>query len=150
MKIRLEVSEERYGELSRELSALGIELDDGAPLVLRERDSYADVLTVRCAATGERVRLPASDIISAEALGHDVEVYSVQGKFLALSRLYQIQAQLDPERFMRVSNSVIVARAHIVRVSPALSMKFTLTLSDGRKADVTRSYYYAFKEYMGF
>ena len=40
-------------------------------------------------------------------------------------------------------------RAAIVRISPALSMKFTLTLSDKRRVDVTRSYYYTFKEYMG-
>ena len=53
------------------------------------------------------------------------------------------------EKFLRVSNSVIVARAAIVRISPALSMKFTLTLSDKRRVDVTRSYYYTFKEYMG-
>lgn len=149
MKIRLEVGAGRYEQLSQELRAHGIEVDDDATLVLRERDRYADTLTVRERHTGERVRVPVEEIITVESTGHDVEVYAAHGKYLALSRLYQMQPQLDPERFMRVSNSVIVARAHIVRISPALSMKFTLTLSDGRRVDVTRSYYYAFKEYMG-
>ena len=149
MKIKLEVSEARCDALARELAALGIDIDDDAPLVLRERDAYADTLIVRDAATNERVRLPVSDIISAEAFGHDVEIFALSGKYIALSRLYRLQAELDPGRFLRISNSVIVARAHIMRISPALSMKFTLTLSDKRRVDVTRSYYYAFKEYMG-
>lgn len=149
MKIKLEVSHARYEALAQELAALGIDIDDDAPLVLRERNAYPDTLTVRDAATNERVRLPVDDIITAEAFGHDVEVFTLSGKYLALSRLYQLQAELDPERFLRISNSVIVARAHIVRISPALSMKFTLTLSDKRRVDVTRSYYYTFKEYIG-
>lgn len=149
MKIKLEVSDARCEALERELTALGIDIDDDALLVLRERNAYPDALTVRDAATNERVRLPVGDIITAEAFGHDVEVFATGGKYLALSRLYQLQAKLDPERFLRISNSVIVARAHILRISPALSMKFTLTLSDKRRVDVTRSYYYTFKEYMG-
>ena len=149
MKIKLEVSAARCEALERELTALGIDIDDDAPLVLRERNAYPDILTVRDAATNERVRLPVCDIITAEAFGHDVEVFTSSGRYLALSRLYQLQAELDPERFLRISNSVIVARAHIQRISPALSMKFTLTLSDKRRVDVTRSFYYTFKEYMG-
>ena len=56
---------------------------------------------------------------------------------------------LDPEKLLRVSNSVIVAREKIRKISPSLSMKFVLTMSDGRGAVVTRSYYYIFREAMG-
>lgn len=149
MKVRLEVSEERYDAVASELAARGIELDDDAPLVLRERDRFADTLLVRDTETGERVLLATDDIITVESFGHDVEVHTAGSKYLALSRLYVLQSELGPEKFLRISNSVIVARAHIVRISPALSMKFTLTLSDKRRVDVTRSYYYTFKEYMG-
>ncbi len=38
MKIRLEVGAGRYEQLSQELRAHGIEVDDNATLVLRERD----------------------------------------------------------------------------------------------------------------
>ena len=148
MKVKLEVSAGSRPQLERELAALGIELDDDAPYVLRERGHFADALLVR-GAGGGRVRVPVEDIISVESFGHDAEVNTAGGKYLALSRLYVLQSELDPERFIRISNSVIVSRAHILRISPALSMKFTLTLSDKRRVDVTRSYYYAFKEYMG-
>ncbi len=149
MKLRLEVSGENYEALAEELTARGIELDEDAPYVLTERGRFAGSLLLRDSETNERVMLPVAGIISVEAFGHSVEVRSAHGVFLSNEPLYRLQARLDPEKFLRVSNSVIVARAAIVRISPALSMKFTLTLSDKRRVDVTRSYYYTFKEYMG-
>jgi DNA-binding LytR/AlgR family response regulator len=42
-----------------------------------------------------------------------------------------------------------VAVHHIKSIRPALTQKFLLTLSDGSKVDVTRTYYYIFKEFLG-
>ena len=42
---------------------------------------------------------------------------------------------------------MIIARRHVKKIRPALSMKFILTLSDGTVVDVTRSYYSAFREF---
>ena len=63
--------------------------------------------------------------------------------------LYRLTARLDPEAFLRISHSVVIARSKVVRIAPTLSMKFILTLRDGRTVDVTRSYYYIFKETFG-
>ena len=150
MKVRLEVRRERRQALELELEALGIAVDDEADLVLSEAGAFADTLLVRDRASGERVVLAAEDIVTIEAFGHAVEVYAVGGAvYRAQERLYQLERRLDPEKFLRVSNSVIAARARIRRIAPALSMKFTLTMSDGRRVDVTRSYYYGFKAALG-
>ena len=67
----------------------------------------------------------------------------------AMDRLYKIFNQLDPEKFLRISNSVVISRRSVVKITPTLSMKFILTMSDGKNVDVTRSYYYIFKENFG-
>ena len=150
MKVRLEVRRERRQALELELEALGIAVDDEADLVLSEAGAFADTLLVRDRAPGVGVVLAAEDIVTIEAFGHAVEVYAAGGAvYRAQERLYQLERRLDPEKFLRVSNSVIAARARIRRIAPALSMKFTLTMSDGRRVDVTRSYYYGFKAALG-
>ena len=149
LKIKLSVSMERYQEIHSELLALGIEIDENSDLVLLESGRYIDTLVVKDVQTTELVRLPVGEIVSVEAFGHSIEVFAQGASYQARERLYKIEAMLDPEKFLRVSNSVIVAREKIRKISPSLSMKFVLTMSDGRSAVVTRSYYYIFREAMG-
>ena len=84
-----------------------------------------------------------------ESFGHEVIAHSGGGEYRINERLRRLEEMLDPKRFLRVSNSVIVAVTEIKSVRPALSQKFTLTMSDGSKVDVTRTYYYIFKEHFG-
>ena len=149
MKLKLSISQERYHAVKAALLEHGIEIDDNADLVLREADRFLDTLMVKSPADSQRICLPVDEIISAESFGHTIEVYAKSGRYQARERLYQLERQLDPQRFLRVSNSVIVARSQIQRITPTLSMKFLLTMADGRTVTVTRSYYYIFKEYFG-
>ena len=64
-------------------------------------------------------------------------------------RVYELEKKLPDELFIRISNSVIINRNAIKRVTPALSQKFYLTLKNGDKVDVTRTYYCRFKDYYG-
>lgn len=64
-------------------------------------------------------------------------------------RLWQLEKSLNPAHFIRISNSVIIAREHIKGIKTALSQKFIVLLSNGTKVDVTRSYYYIFKSKLG-
>ena len=81
-----------------------------------------------------------------ESYGHTVEVVTSEETYLTSDRLYQLVNALDPEKFIRVSNSVIISKRKIKQIRPSLSMKFVLTMENDRKIDVTRSYYTNFKE----
>lgn len=149
MKVKLSVSQEHYEEIKTALLEHGIEIDENADLVLSESSRYIDHLIVKDLKTAERVCLSVNEIISIEAFGHSVEVYIQDGSYQSKERLYKIENLLDPDKFLRVSNSVIIARDKIKKISPTLSMKFILTMNDGRNIVVTRSYYYIFRESFG-
>ena len=63
--------------------------------------------------------------------------------------MYELESLLDPNKFLRVSKSVIIARKHVKKIRPSLSMKYILTMSDGTLVDVTRSYYSDFRRFFG-
>lgn len=149
MKVRLAVSPERYEPLRAQLGAHGIEVDDSAELVLSEMGRFAETLAVRERAGGVRALLPVEEIVSIETLGREVVVYARGRCWQTGERLYRLAARLDPDRFLRVSQSTVVNRAAVREITPTLFMRFILTLSDGRRVDVTRTYYYLFKESFG-
>lgn len=149
MRMKLAVSRERYDEVKAELERRGIIIDDQAPLVLCEASRFADSLIVKDPQQNSRRVLPVEEIVLIETYGHTVEVHTQTAAYQASERLYQIAAQLDPADFLRISHSVMIAKRHVRQISPTLSMKFRLTMSNGRIVDVTRSYYYIFKEAFG-
>lgn len=149
MKVKLLVSHEKYEGIKKVLTEAGIEIDDNAELILCENNHFTDTLVVKAPHSNEKILLSVNDIISIESFGHTVEVYTENNTYIALERLYQIVNILNPDCFLRISNSVIIAKNKVRRISPKLSMKFILTMNNGRNVDVTRSYYYIFKDYFG-
>ena len=93
--------------------------------------------------------LSSDDIVYIESFGHSIEVHTQDNTYQALDRLYKIYNMLDPNKFLRISNSVIIAKNKVKMISPTLTRKFILTMANGRTVDVTRSYYYLFKESFG-
>lgn len=149
MKIKLAVSRERYPELKTMLEQCGFEIDDDADFVLSECNRFIDTLAVRNTVSNERVLLPVEDIIYIETYGHTVEVHTSEKSYPAFDRLYKIYSMLDPNKFLRISNSVVIAKDKVKQIGTTLSMKFILTMTNGKKVDVTRNYYYIFKESFG-
>lgn len=149
MEIKLAVSNERYEEIKNALLDRGITVSDSAELVLYEADRYTDNLIVKGQEDSARYVVPASEIIIIESFGHTVEVHTKSGTYRSCDRLYQLAHLLDPDKFLRISNSVIIAKDKVKQITPSLSMKFSLTMENGKKVDVTRSYYYIFKEAFG-
>lgn len=147
MKVKLIASDASFDALAQELLAHGIEIDNDAPLILQQADVRPEHLM--CRQGSEFFRIAVSDMIYIESLAHDILVHTSGGIYKANERLWQLEQQLSPHDFLRISNSVIVAKTHIKSIKPALSQKFILTLSDGSKVDVTRTYYHAFRDAMG-
>lgn len=147
MKIKLIVSDDRYDEIKGFLMNHNIEIDDNADLVLSECNRFTNILSVKESNSDEIVLLPVSDIVFIETFGRAVVVHTNDHIYHATDRLYKICSLLDPEQFIRISNSVVIAKDKVQRITPSLFMKFILTMSDGTNVDVTRSYYYIFKEH---
>lgn len=149
MKIKLAVSDESYEEIKACLEIKGIEIDNNAALLLTETDKYINHLTVKNAENSSKLYISVEDIIYMESFGHTVEVHTAEGTYISGERLYQLCGILNPQTFVRISNSVIIARSKVKEIIPAFSMKFTLKMTNGDKVYVTRSYYNIFKEYFG-
>lgn len=148
MRIKLAVSDEQYEQLRTYLTSCGIEIDDDAPFVLTEANRYVDHLTVKNQ-EGQKCHIATTDIMYVESFGHNIEVHERDGVYQAMEPLYQLCDILDPCIFCRISNSVIINKKFVTKISPGFSRRFTLSMRDGARVDVTRSYYEAFKEFLG-
>lgn len=148
MKIQLQLSSDKIEKVQSELLSLGVEIDPDAELVLSERNEYADMLYGK-SGDGFSV-VPTDNILYIESYGHDILIHTGEETFGCGQPLCKLQSLLCPDAFMRISNSVIVARSSIKNIGVSFQRKFSLTLKNGSRVDVTRSYYYKFKEWMGF
>ena len=145
LNIRLNVSDEHYEEIEQKLLAAGFVIDDDAEFVLTEQGRFTGHLSVKTK-EGEKLKLAIEEIVYIESLGHEVLVHGADGTcYYAYDRLYQLCAVLDNTKFLRVSNCAIIAKAHVKKIKPSISMKFVLVMSDGALVDVTRSYYNNFR-----
>lgn len=147
MKVKLMVSEEHYQQIASELQKSGIEIDENAELILTEHNTYASYLIGRY--NNELYRLKTSEISHIESFSHDVIAYTDQGQYKIAERLKTLCCILDPSDFIRISNSVIISANHVQSIKPDFTQKFIVTMSNGAKVDVTRSYYYIFKSFFG-
>ncbi|HBZ52171.1 MAG TPA: LytTR family transcriptional regulator [Eubacterium sp.] len=147
MKIKLMVSEAHYSDIARELITKGFEIDDGADLIISEKNVYAERIIGR---RGDEIfRLKTSEISHVESFAHDIVAHCDGTEYKISERLRRLEEILDPKEFIRISNSVIVSANHIKSIKPTLGQKFILTMSDDSKTIVTRTYYYIFKEFIG-
>ena len=147
MKIRLNIPASQYEEVKNDLEKHGIEVSDDAPLVLSSVSGYSDWLEVR--QDKDHLHIPVNEVIYIESFGHDVLVHTKDGIFNSSERLSYLEKTLDPSLFLRISNSVIIARKQVKKIRAAFTRKFTLTLSNGSEVDVTRTYYDIFRKEYG-
>ena len=146
MKIRINVSEENYNLVKDYLARHGVEISEDAEYVITESSKFPEFLTVRDEKK-ERMRLSVDEVIYIEAFGKDIEIHTERGNYYSTDRMYQLENNLDPQEFLRVSKSVIISKKHVKKIRASLSMKYVLTLTNGTLVDVTRSYYSEFRRF---
>ncbi|MBE6849988.1 MAG: LytTR family transcriptional regulator [Ruminococcus sp.] len=147
MEIKLSVSEERYTQIEQLLLEKGFTISDTADFILQERQKGTAFLNA--IQNGEVCRIRTEEIIFIESFGKSIVLHTMDGEYELSERLKELEVMLDAERFMRISNSVIIAKNSVAKIKPTFSMKFILTLKNGTQVDVTRSYYYKFREAYG-
>lgn len=147
MRIKLRLNKITMASIQGELVEKGIEVSEEAKLILTEEGYIGDSLECKDAEGVAYVN--TEDICYMESIGHDVYVHTNEKQFKTRYRIYQLEGLLPPDRFIRISNSVIIKKNSIRHIKPALSSKFYLTLTNGDVVDVTRTYFYKFKDFYG-
>lgn len=103
------------------------------------RVTSAPTLTRLTVKTGEKVVVVAThDIDSIEAAGNYVAVRVGPDSHILRETLTALEAQLDPERFLRISRSAIVNLARITELHPMFKGEHILVLKNGRRLTMTR------------
>lgn len=149
MKVQLSVSDQFYSEIKEKLIAADFEIDDDGLFLFSEKERFASAMLVKNK-SGDKVQIQTDNIVFIESFGHSVVVHTVdKNEYTVSEQLYSVNTKLDDTKFIRVSNSVVIAKNHIMKIRAALSMKFILTMTNGELVDVTRSYYKTFKSFMG-
>jgi len=130
-----------------QLASLGIEEDGNAEYQITRRNTGVNYIQGKI--REQQFYVDVKDIVFIESLGHDVVIHTKGDSYNSRERLRYLETVLDGDVFLRISNSTIVNRKQIKRIEASVFQKFTLHMSDGSKTEVTRSYYYHFKEVFG-
>jgi two-component system LytT family response regulator len=131
-RVRARAASGRAEALAERLSSLL-----GAP-GLREPSMARERLLVR---VGEEMRvLRADEILWVEADGHYLRIQTAQERLLSRGGLAAMQAQLDPEWFVRIHRSTIVNFQHVRHLRPWFGGDYHVRMADGTDLKLSRTY----------
>lgn len=146
--------EERLARtLDRVRRRLGAPADEVARRVtallqaVQERRRYAPRLVVR---DGVRTRLiPVDRIVWIEAEGKQARVHLAGESHLATGGIGAVEAQLDPEQFVRVHRSAIVRIDQIQEIQPWFEGEYVLLMPGGAQITTSAAYRSRLRELLG-
>lgn len=148
MKVRLLVKKENETKYKTMLKNAGFEISEESDLTFQENGYKLEYIIAKDIYV-ETVLVYLDDILLIETHGNELKVYTINESFILKGTIEYYQNLLSLYSFKRISQSAITIKRAISKISPAINMKFTLKLKNGKSVDVTRSYYYDFKEYIG-
>jgi two-component system LytT family response regulator len=90
------------------------------------------------------------DVIRLEAAEDYVEIFTKAGKHLKQKPLSYFEAHLDPEQFIRVHRSSMVAIREISKLEAYSKDSYILILKDGTEVNVSKSGMKELKERLNF
>lgn len=89
---------------------------------------------------GRVVFLKCSEVERLEASGNYVSVYVRGEEYLLRDTLARLEAELDPEIFLRVHRSTIVSLDFVSHIEPWNAGELALRMRDGKQLSVGRTY----------
>jgi len=82
--------------------------------------------------------LEPDELITIYASNHKVLAVTGQGEYLLQRRLYEIEAQLNPHQFIRISNSEIINIKKVKHFDLSFTGTICVMLANGSKTYVSR------------
>ena len=111
-----------------------------------QRHGYLERVLIK---DGTRVHVvPAAGIDYIEAQDDYVQVSAAGKSWLKNQRMSELEAQLDPQMFIRIHRSYIVNVGAIARIEPSSKDNHCAVLKDGVKLPISRSGYQKVRELM--
>ena len=102
-----------------------------------------------CSYNGAIYMISPQDIYYFEAVDNKIFVYGEQRVYEVKYKLYELEELLEHTEFFRVSKSVIVNLAKMVKVAPSFNGKFEALLSNGEKVLISRQFVPHLKKKLG-
>lgn len=129
-RARKEIERTRAGQMNKRLLAL-LELVPGAP-------KYAERLVVK---SGGRISfLRADEIDWVEAQGNYLCLHGGRESHLLRETMNELEARLDPRKFVRIHRSTIVNLERIKELQPAFHGDYSVLLRSGARLTLSRTY----------
>lgn len=95
---------------------------------------------------GEYHFVHVGDVVWVRSEGDFVKVQTTHGAHLVRSSLARLESLLDPQHFLRLHRSHLVARAHLRKVFVVERGDYAVVTSDGTKLRVSRPYFAALRQ----
>lgn len=148
MKIKVLCSKKLKEDFLDAVQKQTIEVSSSGELILIEPQLDHSFLLVKD--EQDYVRIALDDILYMEAYGAQIQVHTEKQIYQARENLHTLEGQLYEKGFLRIHKSYIVNKKAIERIRSSIHMKFQLVLRNGSILEVSRSYYYYFKDEIGF
>ena len=148
MKVKIKASGPDYEKIKEELESHGIEVVDDSSLCIYLEDISPQKLFGK--KEGKIFELDINKIEMFECYDHDVFAIIDDISYSIDSTLKELEEKLKSFNFLRINKSEIVNINMIDYIVPIFGMKFKLTLKSKKYVYVTRTYYYNFKNKIGF
>jgi two-component system LytT family response regulator len=114
---------------------------------LENKERFPERLVI---SQGERTFLqPVRDIVWIEADGKYMNVHVGEKKYTMRSTMLQLEEQLDPDVFLRISRGAIINVDRIREVQPWFNGEYVAVMSNGAQVTTTRSYRPALAKVIG-
>jgi len=98
---------------------------------------------------GETCILDGADVLYIDTVDRGTFLYTVDGVYQTRLRLYELEEQLSPQDFIRVSKSAIVNFDRVKSLRPDFGGRMRLTMSNGEVVVANRQYVPAIKAKLG-
>lgn len=98
---------------------------------------------------GQTCILDEDDVLYIDTVDRGTFLYTADGVYESRLRLYELEEQLAPRDFVRVSKSAIVNFDQVRSLRPDLGGRLRLTLSNGEVVVANRQYVPAIRKKLG-
>lgn len=93
--------------------------------------------------------LPFSDILYCEVQGKETTVYTKTAHYTSHTSLSAIEKVLTTESFLKVHRSYLINTQAIKEIQPWFNQTYQVTMINGGKVPVSRSYLKTFRQRLG-